>query len=104
MIVSGRKRAVRARLRELFRGDGGAVTMEYVLLCTLLAAASILMVVTFSRAVVRRVALVSYAMAGYEAEQIEEAQQRFRDDTKDDAVVGGVYSDYMHGERVNKGK
>lgn len=97
-------RSVRARLRELFHGDGGAVTMEYVLLCTLIAAASILMVVTFSRAVVRRVALVSYAMAGYDAELIEEAQERFRDDTDDDAVVGEVYSDYMHGERVNKSK
>ena len=104
MIVLGRMRAVRARLRELFRGDGGAVTMEYVLLCTLLAAASVLMVVTFSRAVVRRMALVSYAMAGHDPEQLEEAQQRFRDDTDDDAVVAGVYSDYMHGERVNKGK
>ena len=104
MIVSGRKRAVRARLRELIRGDGGAVTMEYVLLCTLLAAASVLMVVTFSRAVVRRVALVSYAMAGYDSELIEEAQQRFRDDTDDDVVVAEVYSDHMHGERVNKGK
>ena len=104
MIVSGQKRAVRARVRELLHGDGGAVTMEYVLLCTLIAAASILMVVTFSRAVVRRVALVSYAMAGYDSELIEEAQQRFRDDTDDDVVVGEVYSDYMHGERVNKSK
>jgi len=104
MIVSGRKRAVRSRLRELFHGDGGAVTMEYVLLCTLIAAASILMVVTFSRAVVRRMALVSYAMAGHDPELLEEAQQRFRDDTKDDAVVGEVYSDYMHGERVDKSK
>ena len=104
MIVSGRQRSVRARLRRLLHGDGGAVTMEYVLLCTLIAAASILMVVTFSRAVVRRMALVSYAMAGHDPEQLEEAQQRFRDDTDDDAVVAGVYSDYMHGERVNKGK
>ena len=104
MIVSGRKREMRARLREFFHGDGGAVTMEYVLLCTLIAAASILMVVTFSRAVVRRMALVSYAMAGHDPEKLEEAQQRFRDDTKDDAVVGEVYSDYMHGERVDKSK
>ena len=77
MITSGRMRSVRAQLRKLFRGDGGAVTMEYVLLCTLLAAASILMVVTFSRAVVRRVALVSYAMAGQDAELIEEDIKRF---------------------------
>ena len=42
MIMSRRKRSVCARLRELFHGDGGAVTMEYVLLCTLIAAASIL--------------------------------------------------------------
>ena len=97
-----RRFGFRASLRRLFHGDGGAVTMEYVLLCTLVAAASVMMVITFSRAVVRRFALVSYAMAGYEPEDLEEAQQRFRDDTKEDAVVGDVYSDYMHSEKVNK--
>ena len=102
MIMSGRKRAVRARLREFFRGDGGAVTMEYVLLCLMIASASILMIVTFSRAVVRRIALVSYAMTGYSPEDLDEIQQQFRDDTKDDAVVGEVYSDYMHNEKVDK--
>lgn len=89
-------------MRSFFHGDGGAVTMEYVLLCLLIAAASVMMVITFSRAVVRRFALVSYAMAGYEPEELEEAQQRFRDDTGDDVVVAEVYSDYMHGEKVNK--
>ena len=93
---------IRASMRSFFHGDGGAVTMEYVLLCLLIAAASVMMVITFSRAVVRRFALVSYAMAGYEPEELEEAQQRFRDDTKDDVVVAEVYSDYMHGEKVNK--
>ncbi len=76
--------------------------MEYVLLCTLIGAASILMVVTFSRAVVRRVALVSYAMAGYSADKLQAADERFREDTADDVVVGETYSDYMHGERVEK--
>ena len=98
----GRCRAALALGRRFFHGDGGAVTMEYVLLCTLIAAASVMMVVTFSRAVVRRVALVSYAMAGHDPEKLSEAQQRFRDDLKDDVVVGQVYSDNIHGERVNK--
>ena len=35
-------------------------------------------------------------------EELQEAQERFREDTEDDAVVGNVYSDYMHGERVTK--
>ena len=102
MSISARKRSARARLRELFHGDGGAVTMEYVLLCLMIASASILMIVTFSRAVVRRIALVSYAMTGYSPEDLDEIQQRFRDDTKDDAVVSEVYSDYMHNEKVDK--
>ena len=101
-MKASRRHPIRAFWRELIHGDGGAVTMEYVLLCTLVAAASVMMVITFSRAVVRRFALVSYAMAGYEPEDLEEAQQRFRDDTKEDAVVGDVYSDYMHSEKVNK--
>jgi len=95
-------RAFFASGRRFFHDDGGAVTMEYVLLCTLIAAASVLMVITFSRAVVRRVALVSYAMAGHSPEKLQEAAERFRDDVKDDVVVGQVYSDYMHGERVEK--
>lgn len=94
------RRSVRARMHGFFHDDGGAVTMEYVLLCTLIAAASVMMVVSFSRAVVRRMALVSYAMAGHASDKLEEAQQRFRDDAGDDAVAAGVYSDYMHGERV----
>lgn len=99
---ASRRRPDRAFWRELLHGDGGAVTMEYVLLCLLVASASIIMIVTFSRAVVRRMALVSYAMAGYEPDVLENLQERFRDDTKDDSVVAGVYSDYMHNEKVDK--
>ena len=80
----------------------GAVTMEYVLLCVLLAAASVVMVIAFSRAVARQFAMVSYAMSGYAQEQIEEGVKQFRQAGKDDAVVADVYSDYMHGEKVNK--
>lgn len=80
----------------------GAVSMEYVLLCVLLAAASVVMVIAFSRAVARQFAMVSYAMSGYAQEQIEEGVKQFRQAGKDDAVVADVYSDYMHGEKVNK--
>ena len=76
--------------------------MEYVLLCILVAGASLLMVVTFSRAVMRQMALLSYVMAPMPDEDFSEIQKRFRDDTDNDVTVGSVYSDYMHGERMNK--
>ena len=103
MILRGkRKNRIWKRLPALWRENSGAVTMEYVLLCVLIAAASVMMVITFSRAVTRQIALVSYAMTGYSEEELQEAQERFREDGEDDAVVGNVYSDYMHGERVTK--
>ena len=103
MIPRGKRRIrIWKRLPALLRENSGAVTMEYVLLCVLIAAASVMMVITFSRAVTRQIALVSYAMSGYSGEELQEAQERFRDDSEDDAVVGNVYSDYMHGERVTK--
>ena len=76
--------------------------MEYVLLCVLVAGASIMMVLAFSRAVMRQMALLSYVMAPMQDEDFSEIQKRFRDDTDNDVVVGSVYSDYMHGERVKK--
>lgn len=80
----------------------GVITMEYVLLCILVAGASLLMVITFSRAVMRQMALLSYVMAPLPDEDFSEIQKRFRDDTDNDVTVGNVYSDYMHGERVKK--
>lgn len=80
----------------------GVITMEYVLLCILVAGASLLMVITFSRAVMRQMALLSYVMAPLPDEDFSEIQKRFRDDTDSDVIVGNVYSDYMHGERVKK--
>lgn len=103
MIPRGKRRIrIWKRLPALLREDSGAVTMEYVLLCVLIAAASVMMVISFSRAVTRQIALVSYAMAGYSEEELQETQERFREDVEDDAVVGNVYSDYMHGERVTQ--
>ena len=90
------------KIRRFLTETKGAVTMEYVLLCVLLAAASVMMVIAFSRAVARQFAMVSYAMSGYAQEQIEEGVKQFREAGKDDAVVADVYSDYMHGEKVNK--
>ncbi len=92
----------RSRLSHRRKTASGAVTMEYVLLCVLLAGASLMMVLAFSRAVMRQMALLSYVMAPMENEDFSEIQKRFRDDTDNDIVVGSTYSDYMHGERVNK--
>ena len=74
--------------------------MEYVLLSVLIAAAAVMAVIAFSRAVARQFAMVSYAMTGYSSETLKETQDEFRDAYKDDAVVGQVYADYMHGEKV----
>ena len=92
------------KIRFFLKDTSGAVTMEYVLLCVMLAAGSIMMVITFSRAVVRQFALVSYAMSGYAPDRIEQGRDYFRQAQEDDAVVANVYSDFMHGERVDKQK
>lgn len=103
MIPRGKRSSrIWKRFSELVHENSGAVTMEYVLLCVLIAAASVMMVVSFSRAVTRQIALVSYAMSGYSEEELQETQERFREAGEDDAIVGNVYSDYMHGEHVIK--
>ena len=89
------------QIRSFLKDTDGAVTMEYVLLCVMLAAGSIMMVITFSRAVVRQFALVSYAMSGYAPDRIEQGRDYYRQSQEDDAVVANVYSDFMHGEKVN---
>jgi len=57
-------------------------------------------VITFSRAVARRMALVSYAMAGYSSEQLKEGAEKFKQDTEDDVVVSNVYLDYMQSNKT----
>ena len=89
-------------IRRFLTDDRGAVTMEYLLLCVMIATGSVMMVIAFSRAVARQFALVSYAMTGYSQEQLEKGLEQFRQAQKDDAVVGNVFSDYIHNEKVNK--
>ena len=95
-------RRIGCTVRRFIRDSSGVVTMEYVLLCVLIAGASVMMVISFSRAVMRQAALLSYVMAPMEDEDFSEIQKRFREDTSGDSTVGSVYSDYMHGEKVNK--
>lgn len=70
--------------------------MEYVLLCVMIAGGSMLMVITFSRAVMRQIALVSYTMT-YPGDDLKELQERFRDDTENDATVANIYSESFQG-------
>lgn len=84
------------------KNASGAVTMEYVLLCLMISAAALMMIITFSRALARQFALVSYAMAGHSSEALGETQEQFRKAEEEDQVVGEIYSDYMHGERADK--
>lgn len=92
----------RSSLSRRRKTASGVITMEYVLLCVLVAGASIMMVLAFSRAVMRQMALLSYVMAPMQDEDFSKIQQRFRNDTDKDVTVSSVYSDYMHGERMNK--
>ena len=78
--------------------------MEYLLLCVMLAAGALMMVITFSRAVVRQFALISYAMSGYAPDRIEQGRDFYRESQKEDAVVANVYADYMHGKKVTDEK
>ena len=93
------KRRKAGFFRRLVCSCSGAVTMEYALLCVLIAGGAVMMVVTFSRAVTKQFALMSYVMAPLPNEDFSEIQRRFREDTELDAEVGSQYSDYMHGER-----
>ena len=92
------------KIRSLWHDCGGAVTMEYLLLCVMLATGALMMVITFSRAVVRQFALVSYAMSGYAPDRIEQGRDFYRESQKEDAVVANVYADFMHGEKVSDKK
>ena len=88
------------KIRSLLEDCDGAITMEYLLLCVMLSAGALMMVITFSRAVVRQFALVSYAMSGYAPDRIEQGRDFYRESQKEDAVVAEVYADFMHGEKV----
>lgn len=95
-------RRIGKEAQRFIKDSSGVITMEYVLLCVLIAGASVMMVISFSRAVMRQAALLSYVMAPMEDDDFTEIQKRFREDSSGDAVVGSVYSDYMHGEKVDK--
>ncbi len=62
-------RTLTDRLRKLCREESGAVTMEYVLLCLLIATGSMMAVIAFSRALLDMTHTMTYAMTGQTAKE-----------------------------------
>ena len=82
-------------MRKRRRNESGAVTMEYVLLCLLVAAGSILAVVAFSRSVMDMAHTVTYAMTG-QASKASNALKEYRKDRADDFQKAAQWSDSLH--------
>ena len=83
------------RPRERRRNEAGVVTMEYVLLCLLVAAGSILAVVAFSRSVMDMAHTMTYAMTG-QANKASNALKEYRKDRADDFQKAAEWSDSLH--------
>ena len=86
---------LKTRLRELCRDASGAVTMEYVLLCLLVSASSLLAVIAFSRSIMDMTHTVTYAMTG----QTQKASNALKEDRKDraqDFKQAAQWSDSLH--------
>ena len=83
------------RPRERRRAEAGVVTMEYVLLCLLVAAGSILAVVAFSRSVMDMAHTVTYAMTG-QADKAANALREYRKDREQDFKQAAQWSDSLH--------
>ena len=86
---------LRARLRELCRDSSGAVTMEYVLLCVLIAAGSALAVIAFSRSIMDMAHVATYAMTG-QYEKAGNALKEYRQDRAQDFDSAAQWSDSFH--------
>ena len=81
-------------LRRFFRGENGAVMMEYVIVAVLIAAACVVAVVVFSRSVGGGFVTSARAVTGKhtEAAQMQKQQQA---DRAADAEKAKMYSDSM---------
>ena len=86
---------LKTRLRELFRDASGAVTMEYVLLCLLVSASSLLAVIAFSRSIMDMTHTVTYAMTG-QTEKASNALREYRKDREQDFKQAAQWSDSLH--------
>ena len=86
---------LKTRLRELCRDASGAVTMEYVLLCLLVSASSLLAVIAFSRSIMDMTHTVTYAMTG-QTEKASNALKEYRKDRAQDLKRAAQWSDSLH--------
>ena len=86
---------LKTRLRELCRDVSGAVTMEYVLLCLLVSASSLLAVIAFSRSIMDMTHTVTYAMTG-QTEKASNALKAYRKDREQDFKQAAQWSDSLH--------
>ena len=69
--------------------------MEYVLLCLLVAASSLLAVIAFSRSVMDMTHTVTYAMTG-QFEKAESSLREYRKDRAEDLQKAAQWSDSLH--------
>ena len=88
-------RTLRDRLRKLCREESGAVTMEYVLLCLLIATGSMMAVIAFSRALLDMTHTMTYAMTGQTA-KASNALREYRKDRAEDFKTAEQWSDSLH--------
>jgi len=86
---------LKTRLRELCRDTAGAITMEYVLLCLLVSASSLLAVIAFSRSIMDMTHTVTYAMTG-QTEKASNALKEYRKDRAQDLKRAAQWSDSLH--------
>ena len=93
--MSSMRFSMKKRLRRRRRNESGVVTMEYVLLCLLVAAGSILAVVAFSRSVMDMAHTMTYAMTG-QADKASNALKEYRKDRADDFKKAAEWSDSLH--------
>ena len=87
--------SLKKRLCELCRDTAGAITMEYVLLCLLVSASSLLAVIAFSRSIMDMTHTVTYAMTG-QTEKASSALKAYRQDREQDFKQAAQWSDSLH--------
>ena len=81
--------------KKFFHNDSGAVTMEYVLLATLIAAGALFAVIAFSRSIMDMFHVASYMMVA-QPDKAENALKNYRKDRAEDMEKANEWSDSLH--------
>ena len=84
-----------ANKKNFLHDNVGAVTMEYVLLATLIAAGSLFAVIAFSRSIMDMFHVASYMMVA-QPDKAENALKNYRKDRAEDMEKANEWSDSLH--------